>query len=347
MKIENLVRENIKALKPYTSARESYLDGILLDANENSIGSVVDKKSALELNRYPDPNHKVLRKKLGAFLKVKPENIFCGVGSDEIIDLMIRIFCTPGKDSVITLEPTYGMYKVACDINAVKSVAVNLTPDFQIDLPKTVKSFSRGSKLLFTCSPNNPTGNLLNKKDILDLTKKFKGVVIVDEAYIEFADSGSLINEAAKSENLVVLRTFSKAWGMAGVRFGYAVAPKPVIDYLYKIKAPYNMNKLSGAAVLKAIEKYSVKDKFVKQIVRNKDILLNELSGIPQIGKIYPTDSNFILFKCDEPTAVYSKLVKKGIIIRDRSSQIAGCLRVTIGTKRQNDYFLKELRKAL
>lgn len=347
MNIDKLVRPNIKALKPYTSARESYLDGILLDANENSLGSVITKRSLPGLNRYPDPNHKRLRSVLGRYLKVNPKNIFCGVGSDEIIDLLIRIFCTPGIDNVITLEPTYGMYKVACDINGVNTIPVQLNSKFQIDLRRTVKCFTAGSKLLFVCSPNNPTGNLINKNDLITLAKKFKGIVAVDEAYVEFSGRTSLAAEALKMENLVILRTFSKAWGMAGIRFGYAIADESIIDYLYKIKAPYNMNKLSGEAVIEAVSKAGRKNKYVENIIENRKQLIQEMRKNPGVKKIFPTDSNFILFECGNPVRIYKKLVEKGIIIRDRSSQIKDCLRVTVGTKRENKYFIEELRKAL
>ncbi|MEW6701847.1 MAG: aminotransferase class I/II-fold pyridoxal phosphate-dependent enzyme, partial [Bacteroidota bacterium] len=254
MNIDSLVRKNILKLKPYTSARGDYLTGILLDANENSFGSVVEDKWNIELNRYPDPSHNSLREELSKYLKVGKENLFVGVGSDEIIDLIIRIFCEPKIDNAITLEPTYGMYKVACDVNDVPVIPVMLNKLFQLDLDEVYDAITKNTKLVFICSPNNPTGGIIDHKSILELAKNFNGIVVVDEAYIEFAEEHSLIEVVQEYSNIVVARTFSKAWGLAGVRCGYCVTSPEITRLLYKIKLPYNINKLTSQVVLNALK---------------------------------------------------------------------------------------------
>ncbi len=251
--IDKLVRKNILKLKPYTSARGSYLEGILMDANENSLGSVVKDEKNLELNRYPDPNQNKLREKLSEYLGVESNKLFFGVGSDEIIDLLIRIFCEPKKDSVLIPQPTYGMYQVACEINDVKVIEVPLEKDFQLDVNRTLKAVQKNTKIIFLCSPNNPTGNLLTRKSILQILNKFKGIVVIDEAYIDFSEKNSSVKLLDKYENLVITRTFSKAWGLAGLRCGYSIANESITNLLFKVKAPYNMNKLTASAVLEAL----------------------------------------------------------------------------------------------
>ena len=263
--IEKLVRENILKLKPYTSARDSFLDGILLDANENSLGSVIKDEQNLQLNRYPDPAQNKLREKLAKHLKVSTNNLFFGVGSDEIIDLLIRIFCEPRKDSVLIPEPTYGMYKVACDTNDVKVLSVPLTRKFQVDVDAMLTAVNNNTKVIFLCSPNNPTGNLLCKKGVLQIVNKFKGIVVIDEAYIDFSASRSFLKQLKNYKNLVIIRTFSKAWGLAGVRCGYSIADEFITNLLFKIKAPYNLNKLTANSILDALEK-----------VKQKKIVLRE-----------------------------------------------------------------------
>lgn len=344
MEIESLVRENILKLKPYTSARGDFLTGVLLDANENSFGSVVNDEWHLELNRYPDPFQNSLRNELSSYLNVEKEKLFIGVGSDEIIDLMVRIFCEPKIDNAIILEPTYGMYKVACDVNDVSTIAVMLDESFQPQLDKIYHAATKNTKLIFICSPNNPTANMINPESILDLAENFKGIVIVDEAYAEFCGKPSMINAVEKYSNIVVLRTFSKAWGLAGVRCGYCITSPEIIKLLYKIKLPYNINKLTSQVVINALKKFKQKDKFVKEINWEKEFLIKELKLIPGIKKVFPSDSNFILFECENPTNIYHKLTEKGIIIRDRSNQVKNCLRVSVGTREQNEKFLNELR---
>jgi len=342
--IERLARKNILSLQPYTSARSSHLNGLLMDANENAYGSVIE--SDLELNRYPDPSQTKLKNAIGDYLDVKPSKIFCGVGSDEVIDLLVRIFCEPNKDEVIILEPTYGMYKVVCDINSVKTNELPLTKDFQIDLEEFEKFSKENCKMVFLCSPNNPTGNLLVKDDIISLAKSFYGIVVVDQAYIDFADQKELLKEVENLKNLVILRTFSKAWGLAGVRFGYSISDEAIVNLLMKIKAPYTINKLTESVILKAISNSVQKDEFVKAIKEEKERVFTELKKMSIVKEIYNSDSNFILFKVDNANKVYDELAKKNVIIRNRSTQLnlEGCLRVTIGTPDENNKFLTEMK---
>jgi histidinol-phosphate aminotransferase len=347
MKIESLVRENILKLKPYTSARGDFLTGILLDANENSFGSVASEEWQIELNRYPDPFHNHLREELSRYLNTGKENLFIGVGSDEIIDLLVRIFCEPRIDNAIILEPTYGMYKVVCDVNDVRSITVMLDESFQMNLDKIYEAITLKTKLVFVCSPNNPTANVINPDSILELAKNFNAIVVVDEAYAEFANESPLLNSIQNYPNLVVLRTFSKAWGLAGVRCGYCITSPQIINLLYKIKSPYNINRLTSEVVIKALKNSAQKDKFVEQIIQEREFLVGELEKIAEIKKVYSSESNFILFECDEPASVYRKLTEKGIIIRDRSNQVKNCLRVSVGTHEQNEKFLSELRNVL
>lgn len=348
MNLEKLVRSNILKLKPYSSARGKYLNGILLDANENAIGSVIDD-DGIELNRYPDPNHNDVKEKLSNYLNLPKENLFVGVGSDEIIDLIVRIFCNPSIDNCIINEPTYGMYKVVCDINDIQCKPVLLTDNFQLDLDKIYSTVDEQTKVIFICSPNNPTANLLNKEDILELVKGTNSIIVIDEAYVDFSSQQSLIYEAVKYDNLIVMRTFSKAWGLAGIRAGYCTAPKEIIEILYKVKAPYNLNSLTSKAIISAIDSYELKDKFVDTILEERTRVEAQLKSIKGIDKVFDSETNYILFKCNNASKVYATLAERGIIIRDRSSQplLENCLRVSIGTKNENDEFLKELREVL
>ncbi|KAB2843734.1 MAG: aminotransferase class I/II-fold pyridoxal phosphate-dependent enzyme, partial [Melioribacteraceae bacterium] len=243
MEIKNLVRKNILSLKPYTSARSSHLSGVLLDANENGIGSVIHDTYSLQLNRYPDPSQNEIREKLGNYLNIKKENLCFGVGSDEIIDLLIRIFCEPRIDKVMILQPTYGMYKVACAINNVETINVDLNESFQIDFGNVKEKFSNEIKIIFLCSPNNPTGNLIDQNDILKLAETYNAIIAVDEAYIDFSEENSLVKKITNYKNIVVMRTFSKAWGLAGIRCGYCIADEFIINLFMNVKATYNVNK--------------------------------------------------------------------------------------------------------
>lgn len=348
--ITKLIRNNILKLKPYTSARDLYSNGILLDANENSFGSTFQEFEELHLNRYPDPHQVDLRNAVSKLLNVKANKLFFGVGSDEIIDLLIRIFCEPKEDQVMLLEPTYGMYKVTCDINNVETVSPLLTDSFQIDFGEVEKYYSAKVKIIFVCSPNNPTGNLLNKNDILRLCKTYNSIVVVDEAYIDFAEpSASLINEVNHYRNLVVMRTFSKAWGLAGVRLGFCAADEEIISYLFKVKAPYNINALTRYAVLKSITNEKKKESAVSAIVNERLHVETELKNISAIKNVYPSDANYLLIRLPQAKEIQKNLAEKGIIIRDRSSQpkLEDCLRITIGTKEENDALLSELKNLL
>lgn len=346
--LEKLVRPNILKLKPYTSARSQHLNGLLLDANENAFGTVITDDN-LELNRYPDPTQLMLRQSIGDYLKINPANIFCGVGSDEIIDLLVRIFCEPGKDKAVVFEPTYGMYKVVCDIQGVETISFELNNYFQIDVDKFLQQKSGLVKIIFICSPNNPTANIINKNDIIRLAENFNGIVVVDQAYIDFYDEREMLNEISKHSNIVLLRTFSKAWGLAGARFGLAVADSFVVKQLMNIKSPYNINKLTENVVLKSLNRIDQKNDILEKIKNERDYLTVELKSIKSIKLVYPSDANFILFKVDNADEVYNNLIPKGVIIRNRSNQknLEGCLRVTVGTRDQNQKFIQELRAVL
>lgn len=344
MNLENLVRDNIKKLKPYTSARESNLNGILLDANENSLGTTTFKLYE-NLNRYPDPNQLKMRELLSKYLNIDSSSIVFGVGSDEIIDLTFRIFCNPKIDNVIIPEPTYGMYSVCANINDVEIIETTLTDNFQLDVNKLLKLLNENTKIIFICNPNNPTGNVIKPQDIVELAKNFAGIVFVDEAYIEFCEESSVIKYINECPNLIISRTFSKAWGMAGVRLGYAIANPEIIKYYFKIKAPYNISTPTREAFYTALNNVELKNKFVKHILNEKERFVKHLSQIKQIEKIYPSDANFVLFKVKDALKLYNYLVEKGIIIRYRGNQIniPDTLRATIGRHTENDLLLKEI----
>ncbi|WKZ68244.1 MAG: histidinol-phosphate transaminase [Melioribacteraceae bacterium] len=346
--LEKLVRPNILKLKPYTSARSQHINGLLLDANENAFGSVIDNDD-LELNRYPDPTQLKLRQSIGGYLKINPDNIFCGVGSDEIIDLLIRIFCEPGKDKAAIFEPTYGMYKVVCNIQDVETIIYELDNDFQINVEQFLKQELESIKIIFICSPNNPTANIINKIDIIRLSENFNGIVVIDQAYIDFYDERELLDEISKHSNIVLLRTFSKAWGLAGARFGFAVSDSFIVKLLMNIKSPYNINKLTENIVLRSLNKIDHKNDILEKIKIERDYLTEELKSIKGIINVYPSDANYILFKVSKADKVHEKLIEKGIIIRNRSNQLnlEGCLRVTVGTREQNQKFIQELRVVL
>lgn len=351
MDIKKLVRKNILDLKPYTSARDIYEsdEGILLDANENSWGSTFTDINELKLNRYPDPHQKDLKKIVGEYYKIPEDNLFFGVGSDEIIDLLIRIFCEPGKDSALIPEPTYGMYKVACDVNDVEVINVLLTDDFQIDLEEIRKNKKENTRIIFLCSPNNPTGNLLKKKDVLKVCEENDAIVVVDEAYIDFSLDGSLINEITDHPNLIILRTFSKAWGLAGIRLGYCTADPEIIKLLFKVKAPYNINSLTRYALQNAMTNIELKDRYIIGIVKERERLKNQLETLPGVKVVYPSDANYLLVKCDGAKEVLKKLADKEIIVRDRSTQpkLENCIRISIGSEEENDILWEEIRKLL
>src|SRR3989338_3557293 len=345
--ITSLIRKNLKNFQAYSSARSLYQKGVFMDANENSLGSVISTEYYPELNRYPDPLSMDLRKALGQFLDVSEKNIFVGSGSDEIIDLLIRLFVEQDEE-IIVLEPTYGMYKVAAEIVGVNVRSLLLKPDFQIDIPNLLSQINSKTKIIFLCSPNNPTGTLVNLEDVETICKNFRGIVVVDEAYIEFASKSSLVKKIPNIENLVVLRTFSKAWGLAGIRVGYAVAQKIVIEYLNKIKLPYNLNRISSGLTIEALKNYQKMLEFRKIILGERKKLADNLSNLG--FKVFPSEANFLLVSYPNASDIAKKLaVDYGIIIRDFNSKplLKDCVRISVGTPEQNDSLIESLTKIL
>jgi histidinol-phosphate aminotransferase len=344
MDINNLQRENIRNLKPYSTARDEYKGqaSVFLDANENSYGSPLEKN----YNRYPDPLQLDLKDAISKIKGVPIENTFLGNGSDEAIDLLYRAFCEPGKDNVVILPPTYGMYEVSANINNVEIRKVNLLPDFQLDLNGIAEAIDENTKLIFICSPNNPTGNSIVRTDIETVLANFKGLVIIDEAYINYAKQRTFIKELMEYPNLVVMQTFSKAWGLAALRLGMAFAARPVIDVLNKVKPPYNINQATQDIALEALKNIEQVNEWIKITVEQRDQLSASLAPLPMVKKVYPSDANFILVEVDEPITTYNALVEKGIIIRDRSkvTLCEGCLRITIGTQKENEILLNALK---
>lgn len=336
--IKNIVRPNILKLKPYSSARDEFTgkEGIFLDANENPFG---------ELNRYPDPYQKELKEKLAALKEVNTNTIFIGNGSDEVIDLAFRIFCCPGFNKALTFSPTYGMYDVSAAINDVELLKLPLNQDFQIDLEK-VKPYLNDEliTLLFICSPNNPTGNLINKEDIAYILNNFKGIVIVDEAYIDFAEADSLLGLLHQYNNLIISQTFSKAWGLAAARVGTAYSNKEIIQLYNKVKAPYTISEINQKAAIKALENYTTYKQHVKLILDEKERLKTELQQISLVKKIYPSDANFLLVEVDDANQRYTQLVNQQIITRNRNMQVPNCLRISVGTKEENDKLIHALK---
>lgn len=343
--IQNLLRDNIKNLKPYSSARDEYTGevGIFLDANENSYGSIPDGK----YNRYPDPLQRKLKEKLSEIKNISDKNIFIGNGSDEAIDLVIRAFCEPGKDKILIMPPTYGMYKVAADINDVDIVEVPLTSNFEINTDSVISAIDENVKIIFICSPNNPTGNILNKESIKEILNSFNGLVVIDEAYIDFAKETSWLEQLNIFNNLIVLQTFSKAWGLANIRVGMAFANKEIIGVLNKIKYPYNVNGVSQALILKALENDHDKDRIVNILISERNKLANALITLDLIDKVFPSDANFLLAQVQNATRVYKHLLTEKIIVRNRSNMIhcKECLRFTVGTEEENKKLIEALKR--
>lgn len=342
--INTLVRENIKNLKPYRSARDDFDSGILLDANENSFGAPF--ADDLELNRYPMPYQDDLREKIAAFRGVDTDNVFVGVGSDEAIDLLFRIFCTPGKDRVIVNPPTYGMYKVSAAINDVAVDEVLLTENFQLQPEKILKAVRPETKMIFICSPNNPTANSLDIDDIMQVMNKFNGIIVIDEAYIDFSSQASLTGNLTDYNNLVVLQTMSKSFGLAGIRLGIALADAEIISYMLKVKAPYNVNKLTAEKASQAFSSIDNVKKNIDAILEERERVLGKLVTFPQVKRVYPTDANFVMFRIENALEVYKNLADEGVIIRYRGNEphCEDCLRLTVGTTVENDRFFEALK---
>ncbi|ABG58541.1 histidinol-phosphate transaminase [Cytophaga hutchinsonii] len=342
--LDSILRDNIKNAKPYSSARDEYkgTEGIFLDANENPYGSAIQKM----VNRYPDPLQRDVKTALSALKNVSAEHIFFGNGSDEPIDLLIRATCQPGKDSILILPPTYGMYEVSAGINDVDIISVPLTKAFDLDVDAILAAVKTHTKIIFICSPNNPTGNLMSEDKVKRILNAFSGIVVVDEAYIDFADTKGFVPLLDQYPNMVVLQTFSKAWGMAALRLGTAFASKEIVSVLNKIKPPYNINLLTQEAALEALQNVSVKDEMVYKILKQRDWLREELSKLPVCLELYPSDANFILMRTADGKKVYDYLVEHIVITRDRSKIILceGCVRITVGTEAENKRLLDVLK---
>jgi histidinol-phosphate aminotransferase len=342
-KLEKLLRPHIATLQAYTSARDEYTgkEGVFLDANENPFGSITDQ----DFNRYPDPYQAELKQKIAEIKEVKPSQIFLGNGSDEAIDLLFRAFCNPGKDNVILLPPTYGMYEVSASINDVEVRKVPLTGDFQLRTDKILNEVDKHTKIIYICSPNNPSGNKVNREDILYLLKKFKGLVVVDEAYSDFSDEPSFTTELKNFKNLLVMQTFSKAWGLASLRLGMAFASKDLIKILNRIKPPYNISGLTQETVLAAMDKYEKVKAMVKDILAEREFLKTQLESLDFVNKIYPSDANFLLVKMPNANLVYDELIDQKVIVRNRSKVILceDCLRITVGTRTENERLVEAL----
>lgn len=336
--LASLVRKNILSLKPYSSARDEFSgsEGIFLDANENPFGTY---------NRYPDPRQKALKKALSELKNVPQDQIFIGNGSDEVIDLIFRVFGNPGTDSVILCPPTYGMYEVAANINDIRVISIPLDNDFQLDIDAMLERIrnDKSVKLIFVCSPNNPTGNTL--RDIDTILDNFNGIVVIDEAYIDFCPESSHLGNIQRYPNLIVMQTFSKAWALAGARVGIAYAQPEIIALMNKTKPPYNVSKLNQEAALKALSKKKTTKNRIATILEQKEMLMQELPKIAYVKKVYPSDANFLLVEMENADAVYNRLVEKKVITRNRSSQVKNCIRITVGSPKENRILLNELKR--
>ena len=341
MNISELVRDNIRRLKPYSSARNEFKGeaSVFLDANENPMNT--------PYNRYPDPLQASLKTKIAALKKVRSSQIMLGVGSDEPIDLIIRIFCEPTQDNIVAIEPTYGMYRVCADINNVEYRQVLLGQDYTFDAARLLAAVDEHTKVIFLCSPNNPTGNLLNRNEITKILTGFKGITIIDEAYIDFSSEKSWLTELDHYPNLIVLQTFSKAWGMASVRCGMAFASEEVISYFNKVKYPYNINLWTQNFVSEQLNYENRKREWVEMLVNQRNELAKQLTALQLVEKVYPSDANFILVKVPDANGLYNQLVERGIVVRNRNniSLCLGCLRITVGKQAENEELLEALRE--
>ena len=339
MEINKLLRKNIQKLQPYSSARNEFSGEamVYLDANENPFNQ--------PFNRYPDPLQKLLKKKIAAIKGVQREQIFLGNGSDEPIDLIFRAFCNPGIDNIVTINPTYGMYEVAAGINDIEVKKVPLTEKFELDASLIFSATDEKTKIIFLCSPNNPTGNCFDKDEILKIIRSFEGIVLLDEAYIDFAPAKSLLPELNNYPNLIILHTFSKAWGMAGIRLGMAFATSEIISVLTKIKYPYNLNILTQTKAMELLSNKKQLNKWVKIIIAERDKLAILLQQLPFVVEVYPSDANFLLVKMHDANGIHNYLMERGIIVRNRSNVhlCEGSLRITVGSPSENEILIKAL----
>lgn len=343
--IDNLLRRNIKNLVPYSSARDEFKGtaNVFLDANENSYGSPLMKW----YNRYPDPLQRKVKEKLSEVKGVPSEHIFLGNGSDECIDVLFRCFCEPGKDNIIIVPPTYGMYEVSANINDVLVKKVPLLPNYQLNLPAIEEAVDDNTKMIFLCSPNNPTGNCLVREDVEAVLNNYFGLVVIDEAYINFSKFRSFTLSLDEYPNLVVLQTLSKAWGLAALRVGMAFASEEIVSVMNKVKPPYNINQASQELALKALEEVGMVNDMILQIVKERELLATSLNKLPIVEMVYDSDANFLLVKITNARAVYSYLLQKGIVVRDRSKVelCEGCLRITVGTEKENRELINALEQ--
>ncbi len=341
--LNSLIRPNVKRLKPYSTARDDFKDFekdmVFLDANENPFNNGV--------NRYPDPQQCKVKTALSQVKGIPTQNILLGNGSDEILDLIFRVFCEPNQDNVVILPPTYGMYGVLADVNAVEVIKVELDKNFQPRVEEILNNSNAMSKILFLCSPNNPSGNSFNRETIETLIRKFKGIVVIDEAYIDFTNQESWLNRLTEFPNLVVTQTLSKAYGMAGIRLGICYASEKIISTLNKIKPPYNVNQLTQQKALEGLLMQEGLMREVKIIKQQRDLLISKLKAIDFILKIYPTDANFILVKVDDANKRYSQLIEKGVVVRNRTREplCENCLRLTVGTQEENIKLINVLKE--
>ncbi len=340
--LNSIIRENVKAMRPYSSARDEYVSNgskmVFLDANENPYENGV--------NRYPDPQQRNLKQVIAKQKKVNSSQVLLGNGSDEVLDLLFRAFCQPKEDNIISLPPTYGMYTVLANLNEIEERKVELLPNFQPDVEKILNCISTNTKMLFICSPNNPTGNSISFESITKLLKSFNGLVIIDEAYIDFSDQESWVSQLNNYPNLVITQTLSKAYGLAGIRLGLCFASAEIISVLNKIKPPYNVNELTQQKALKRILDTNAIQKEIQLILEQRNLLISALETLPYVTKIYPSKANFVLAKVDNATKRYNQLLTKGIVIRNRTTQALceNTLRFTIGTPEENKLLIDVLK---
>lgn len=339
--LDNIIRPTIKKLKPYSSARDEFQgnsdDMVFLDANENPFENGV--------NRYPDPQQGTVKSLLSKIKNIPQKNILLGNGSDEVLDLIFRAFCEPNQDNVITLPPTYGMYSVLANINAVAIKTVRLDSNFQPEAKTVLRSADKYSKILFLCTPNNPSGNNFETKLLEKMVSEFNGIVVIDEAYIDFSNQNSWASRLHEFPNLIVTQTLSKAYGMAGIRLGICLASEAIISILNRIKPPYNINELTQQKAIHQLENYESTQQQIKEILKQRDALKVRLKSVACVLKIYPSDANFVLVKVDDATKRYNQLIKKGIVVRNRTSQpgCENCLRFTVGTEAENTFLINAL----
>ena len=339
MNIQNLVRNNIKNLTPYSSARDEFSAdaGVFLDANENPFG---------DFNRYPDPYQKALKTEISKLKNIEANKIFLGNGSDEVIDLLMRIFAEPKKDKILVFNPTYGMYEVSANINDVEVVSYPLNQDFQIEFSDELVQILKDEnlKLVFVCSPNNPSGNLIAKNSVLEILNQFNGIVVVDEAYEDFSKEQSWISEIDNFPQLVVMQTFSKAWGMAGLRVGMAFAQQEILELMNKVKPPYNISILNQKEVYQSLQNQEKFRKNLDDILEQRNFIEKQLQSFSFVKNIYPSDANFLLVEVENADQLYNYLVEEKIIIRNRNKVVENCVRITIGNTEENQKLLQSLK---